>query len=124
MFAMNLGYSLSSCRDAVAADQDCASGYFTYSASYNGQCKCALDACADQASVGPYRIYKLDPYAGPAGPSITVQFGDVGLQGPVKVFDIWAQEELGEFQESYTATNASFHGTVFLRLSASASITV
>jgi len=118
------GYSLGSCRDAAAADLDCTSGYFTYSASYNGQCKCALDACADRGSSGSYIIYKLAPDAPPVGPDITVHFADVGLQGPVTVYDIWAQEKVGEFQESYTAANVSFHGSAFLRLTGSSSITV
>lgn len=114
------GYSLLTCRDAVVADKDCISGYFDYSASYNGQCKCALDSCDARVSAGPYVIYKLDSGAGPMGPDISISFRDLGLQGPVSIYDIWAQTELGVFQESYTAQNVSFHDTKFLRLSKSA----
>lgn len=116
------GFSLLACRDAVANDTDCASGYFHYSRSYNGQCKCALDACDNRVGGESYNIYKLDPNAGPAGSNITIVFSDVGLQGQACVYDIWAQEKVGEFQGSYTAQNVSFHGTAFLRLSSCDSI--
>jgi len=118
------GHTLVTCRDAVAVDSDCASGYFYYSQSYNGQCTCALDDCKKRLDADVYAIYKLDPDAPPMGPSITVNFSDVGLQGTVSVFDIWAKNAVGSFQDSYTATNVSFHGTVFLRLSKEGPITV
>ena len=43
----------------------------------------------------------------------------IDLVGKVRVhvFDIWAQNSVGEFSGSYTAKQVPFHGTAFLRLS-------
>eukprot|EP00930_Biecheleria_cincta_P095308 TRINITY_DN87286_c0_g1_i1.p1 TRINITY_DN87286_c0_g1~~TRINITY_DN87286_c0_g1_i1.p1 ORF type:complete len:503 (-),score=63.71 TRINITY_DN87286_c0_g1_i1:211-1719(-) len=114
------GYSLQSCASAVAADSECSSGFFYYSVSYNGQCKCALDHCANRAMALPYNIYKLDPTAPPTGPNISVHFADVGLSGPVDVYDVWAGTTKGTFEVSYTAHNVSLHGNSFLRLTSRA----
>lgn len=40
------------------------------------------------------------------------------LHGPVKVYDIWAQKDLGSFNGGYVAEDVPYHGTAFLRLSA------
>jgi len=47
---------------------------------------------------------------------IALVFSDLGLFGPVEVFDIWAQKSLGTFHDGFTAKQVSHHGTAFLRL--------
>ena len=49
-----------------------------------------------------------------------VAAADLGLKGPVDVFDIWAQKGAGTFTGSYTAKGVAVHGTAFLRLSVGA----
>ena len=124
------GYSLDSCAAAVAVAPRCAVGVgiFTYSESYNGQCKCALDACSARGHSASYTTYKLEPGAPPVGADITVDFGAAGLPAaasdptaPVLILDIWRGHFVpGTFVAagSFTAKNVSLHGTAFVRLSA------
>ncbi len=48
--------------------------------------------------------------------SITVDFKEVGFDGPVQVRDLWAHKDLGTLDGSYTATVPG-HGVVMLRVS-------
>jgi hypothetical protein len=41
---------------------------------------------------------------------MTVNFADLGLNGPAKVRDLWARKDLGKFASSYTATDVPIHG--------------
>lgn len=110
------GYNLATCVSAVRSESRCQSGFFYFAASYNGQCKCALDDCSERDSSAAHNIYKLsDEFA--LGADIQVSFQDLGLPESVAVYDIWAQSALGTFTGSYTAVNVSLHGTAFLRLS-------
>ena len=47
---------------------------------------------------------------------IVLQFADLRLYGPVAVYDIWQQQDLGSYHGSYTAKDVPHHGTAFLRL--------
>ena len=69
---------------------------------------------------GVYEGYVKPSQVPPATGStadIEVKFADVGLYGPVRVYDIWAGEDRGVFNGSYTAKGVAFHDTAFLRLS-------
>lgn len=55
---------------------------------------------------------------------ITVNFRDLNLFGNVSVFDIWANRNLGNFEDSFTAKNVGLHDTVFLRVAPLTSIVV
>ncbi len=48
---------------------------------------------------------------------ITITFSDVHLYGKIQVYDIWQQQLIGTFHNSYTSKNIPYHGTSFLRLS-------
>jgi alpha-galactosidase len=48
--------------------------------------------------------------------SITVDFKEIGFDGPVQVRDLWAHKDLGTLDGSYTATVPG-HGVVMLRVS-------
>jgi len=60
------------------------------------------------------------PAPAPPGPpqavDITLDLADLDIYGPVRVFDIFAQKDMGLFNGSYTATAVPHHGTAFLRL--------
>jgi len=62
---------------------------------------------------------KPSQYPSPDGQEadITLNFSDVGFSGDVAVYDIWAEQDLGTFHGSYTASSVPFHGSAFLRLS-------
>jgi len=65
---------------------------------------------------------KYDGYSKPSqipagAASVTVNFADVGLQGAVSVYDIWAGKSLGTFHGSYTAESVGLHASAFVRLS-------
>jgi alpha-galactosidase len=47
---------------------------------------------------------------------ITVDFKEIGFDGPVQVRDLWAHKDLGTLDTSYTATVVE-HGVVMLRVS-------
>lgn len=84
---------------------------------YKGNAMCGLTKSAG------YDGYTKPNQVLPSGGSpqdITVQFADIGLTGNVKVYDIWAQKDIGVKSTSYTASAVPFHGTAFLRLSKSA----
>jgi len=55
------GYTFLSCTDAVIVDSDCSTGFYSYSESYNGQCKCALDDCTERMHASSYNIYRVLP---------------------------------------------------------------
>lgn len=120
------GFSLASCLEAVRADANCSSGFFYFSSSYNGQCKCALDACQKRGPGLAYNIYRVDPSAPPQGATISVNFTEAGFtgSGPVEVYSIWDRKSLGIFAGgAFQATNVSLHDTVLLRLSRPAAST-
>merc|ERR1712039_1148166 len=54
---------------------------------------------------------------------ITFQFNMTGinLYSEVDVFDIWAKKSVGTYATEFTAKSVPFHGTAFLRLSATKS---
>ena len=57
------------------------------------------------------------PPSGGSSADIEVKFADVGLYGPVRVYDIWTGEDRGVFSGSYKAKSVAYHDTAFLRLS-------
>jgi len=60
------------------------------------------------------------PPAVPPPADIEISFADVNLgAGPVRVYDVLAQADVGVFSGAYTATGVPFHGSAFLRLSKS-----
>jgi Alpha galactosidase A/Alpha galactosidase C-terminal beta sandwich domain len=73
---------------------------FTHSSGYEGY---------DKAGQIPA------PGGNPA--DIKLNFADIDLFGPINVYDIWAQQSLGTFTDSFTAKQVPFHGTAFYRLS-------
>ena len=77
--------------------------------------------CGFVATSGYEGFDKPGQIPAPSGSAqdITVTFADLDLFGPIAVYDIWAQEDLGVFTGSYTARQVPYHGTAFLRLSTS-----
>ncbi|PZG13932.1 alpha-galactosidase [Nonomuraea aridisoli] len=53
--------------------------------------------------------------------SITVNFADTGLTGPVQVRRLWERQDAGGFQDSYTTT-VPRHGVVLLKLTGAESV--
>lgn len=47
--------------------------------------------------------------------TVTVNFADLGLEGEVRVRDLWRQKDLGEFNGSFSA-DVPAHGVVLLRM--------
>ena len=47
--------------------------------------------------------------------SITVNFRDIGLVNSAVVRDLWARQDLGSFEEQYTASVPQ-HGVVMVRV--------
>lgn len=47
--------------------------------------------------------------------SVSLQFADLDMHGPVQVRDLWTQKDLGKLQHTYTAT-VPRHGVVLVRL--------
>jgi alpha-galactosidase len=47
--------------------------------------------------------------------SVTVSFSDIGVSGNATVRDLWAHEDLGEFQDSFSAQVPS-HGVVVVKI--------
>lgn len=52
--------------------------------------------------------------------TMTIRFADIDLSTKARVRDLWAQEDLGEFTESYTTTVPAY-GTAMLRIEGEAS---
>lgn len=106
--------SLDQALDNCCKDPSCASISFE---AANGSGCYKLNTDCGFVSDNAYAGYAKPNFVPPAATSakITVRFADVGLSGPVKVRDIWANEDLGVFQLSYSAI-VPFHGTAFLKL--------
>jgi alpha-galactosidase len=56
-------------------------------------------------------LFNLGETAGP----VLVDWSDLGLKGKLHVRDLWRQEDLGKFKDSYTAT-VPRHGVVLIRV--------
>jgi alpha-galactosidase len=52
---------------------------------------------------------------GPAEAAVTVKWSDLGVSGKQTVRDLWRQQDVGAFDDSYTAQVAS-HGVVLVRV--------
>ena len=48
--------------------------------------------------------------------NITVEFDAIGLQGKQKIRDLWLKKDLGEFDNSFTATNLGKHEHVLVKI--------
>ena len=54
---------------------------------------------------------------GSGNPAMTVQWSDIGLPpGAATVRDLWKHEDLGTFNDSYTASNVASHSVVMLKI--------
>jgi alpha-galactosidase len=54
---------------------------------------------------------------GSGNPAMTVQWSDIGLpSGAATVRDLWKHEDLGTFNDSYTASNVASHSVVMLKI--------
>jgi len=110
------GASLQAAKDACCADAMCAG----FSIDANG------DGCRKPNANGPftpsstYSGYDKPGFVPPSGAAdITINFADINLVSPVTVYDIWAQKSLGQFTDSFTASQVAYHDTAFLRLTGS-----
>lgn len=90
-------------------DASCATG----GGFYKGNAMCGVTAAAGYQ--GWTKPLTIPSGSGPAA-QITIAFADVGLEGSVSVYDIFAQKSLGVFTGSFTASVA-FKDTAFVRLS-------
>jgi len=62
-------------------------------------------------SLNPDNSYTVALFnLGQADADMTVNFADLGLDGPAKVRDLWARKDLGQFASAYTAQNVPIHG--------------
>ena len=102
------------------ADEECAG--FSYDPVAKGGCFKTAPNCGFVNST-QYQGYFRTGYPPPAPPpaDIEIAFADVDLFGSVRVYDVFAQQEVGVFSGSYTARGVPFHGSAFLRLSRVAS---
>ncbi|MDG0793386.1 X2-like carbohydrate binding domain-containing protein [Cohnella ginsengisoli] len=50
--------------------------------------------------------------------SITVNWGDIGLDGPASVRDLWSHSELGTFEKGYTAESVDPHASRLFKVTA------
>ena len=114
------GLSAAAAQKACCANPKCVG--FSFDPS-NGSGFYKGNAAGGFVRNGAYEGYTLSGQIPPANgggkpADITVDFAaDLGLKGPVDVFDIWAQKTAGTFTGSYTAKGVAVHGTAFLRLS-------
>lgn len=106
-----------------AAGSDCAGLSFPAAAAAaglpgDGCYKSAINCF--QPSTGFVGASKAVWPPAPSPPAdIAVNFTDVGFRAGerVSVFDVWAQQTVGVFTDSFTAHGVAFHGNAFLRLS-------
>ena len=81
---------------------------------YKGNLNCGVSQGAE-GYAKPSQI----PAPGGVAQDITISFADINLVSPVTVYDIWAQKSLGQFTDSFTASQVAYHDTAFLRLTGS-----
>lgn len=101
-----LGLQLLSNGDVIAVDQSGAPG---------------LEIAGDMNSVwasprlqnGTYNVALFN--LSDSGSSSTVSWSSLGIKGSVDVFDLWAGQDLGTFQDSYSAT-LNAHASALLRI--------
>jgi len=116
------GLTRAQAQDACCSNSACAGFSYepdannvTGSGYYKGNAMCGFTQCSScEGFDKPGQV--PSPTGGAA--DITINFADVNLYGSVSVYDIWAQQTVGTFTTSYTAKAVPFHGTAFLRLSA------
>ena len=110
------GLSVAQAKEKCCADSKCA-GFSFKESDGSGYFKLNADCgfVKDSGYSGYDKIVPPGPSPPPTVP-ISFNFMDVGLEGLIDVFDIWAQKSLGTFNSSYTAS-VDAHDTVFLRLS-------
>lgn len=101
------------------ASEECAG--FSYDPVAKGGCFKTAPDCGFVNST-QYQGYFRANYPPPVPPpaDIEIVFADVDLFGPVRVYDVFAQQVVGVFNGSFTARGVPFHGSAFLRLSSSA----
>lgn len=81
---------------------------------YKGNAMCGF---VNDAGAEGYDKAGQIPSASGQAVDITINFADINLYGQVKVYDIWAQQQVAITTGSYTAKAVPYHGTAFLRLS-------
>jgi len=52
---------------------------------------------------------------------LTLQFAEIGLKGKVRVRDLWKQEDVGTFKDSFTVRNLGQHEHILIRVGKSGS---
>merc|ERR1712217_429810 len=112
------GLSLEQAQDACCKDTKCAGFDFRSSDGsgfYKGNQNCGLVKSTEY--VGYTKPSQMPQEGGKA--DIKLNFAMIGLSGKVHVYDIWAQKDMGTFEDSFTARDVPKHGTAFLRLSSS-----
>lgn len=67
------GFTLDGCAEATEAEARCQQGFFYYSKTNDGQCKCATDACTTKASSTGYNIYQIRSSAGSSSSKNTIK---------------------------------------------------
>jgi hypothetical protein len=89
----------------------------SYSASSQSGCMKTNSNCG-MVNDTNYMGFEKPNFTPPSGAptDITIFFSQVGLSGKVMVRDIWAQQNLGVYTTSYTASQVPLHGTAFLKL--------
>lgn len=113
------GLTLAQAEAACCADETCAGFSFSNRSGGIGQGCFKPDGRGGFVNSTQYiGVFKktFPPPTPPPAADITIAFADVSLRSPVRVFDIWAQRDVGVFTDSYTAAEVPFHDVAFLRL--------
>jgi len=111
------GLTVEQAQDACCNNAKCAGFDFNRASGsgyYKGDQNCGM---TQNAAYDGYTKPSQYPSEDAKTADVTVNFSDVGLSGEVAVYDIWAQQQVGIFQGSYTASSVAYHGSAFLRLS-------
>ena len=108
------GLSLDAAKARCCADTSCAG--FSIDSGGDGCMKPNYNGPVTPSST--YQGFDKINFAPPTNPvDITINFSDINLRSPVTVYDIWAQQSLGQFSGSFTAKAVPYHGTAFFRMS-------
>ena len=111
------GLTLGEAEAACCADDECAGFSFSNRTGGPGQgCYKADHNCGFVNSTQYIGVFKRDfPPPVPPPADIMINFADVNLTGHVAVYDVWLQQSLGVFVNSFTAKAVAYHDTAFLK---------
>ena len=115
------GLTRQQAQDACCANPACAGfsyepdgGGSTGGGYYKGNAMCGFTKAS---GVEGFDKAGQVPPPGGVAQDISISFSDINLRSPVTVYDIWAQQSLGQFSGSFTAKAVPYHGTAFYRMS-------